>query len=169
MKKIKTLIAAAVLGLGVTVSSISPAAVSMQTAEAATVKQGLVKVKNKYYYYNAKGKKVKNKWVTVKVKGKKQKYYFNKKGAALTGTAAVKNRLYCFDKKGRLNQKKSKKLAAYRQNSDFAGLKALNGEPKKAEYFDSCMGAGMDGILKYQGFTVYTYKENGKEIIQGFE
>ena len=60
MKKIKTLIAAAaVLGLGVTVSSISPAAVSMQTAEAATVKQGLVKVKNKYYYYNAKGKKVK--------------------------------------------------------------------------------------------------------------
>ena len=83
MKKIKTLIAAAVLGLGVTVSSISPAAVSMQTAEAATVKQGLVKVKNKYYYYNAKGKKVKNKWVTVKVKGKKQKYYFNKKGAAL--------------------------------------------------------------------------------------
>ena len=60
MKKIKTLIAAAVLGLGVTVSSISPAAVSMQTAEAATVKQGLVKVKNKYYYYNAKGKKVKN-------------------------------------------------------------------------------------------------------------
>ena len=40
MKKIKTLIAAAVLGLGVTVSSISPAAVSMQTAEAATVKQG---------------------------------------------------------------------------------------------------------------------------------
>ena len=85
MKKIKTLIAAAILGLGVTVSSISPAAVSMQTAEAATVKQGLVKVKNKYYYYNAKGKKVKNKWVKVKVKGKKQKYYFNKKGAALTG------------------------------------------------------------------------------------
>ena len=99
MKKIKTLIAAAVLGLGITVSSISPAAVSMQTAEAATVKQGLVKVKNKYYYYNAKGKKVKNKWVTVKIKGKKQKYYFNKKGAALTGTAAVKNRLYCFDKR----------------------------------------------------------------------
>ena len=91
MKKIKTLIAAAVLGLGVTVSSISPAAVSMQTAEAATVKQGLVKVKNKYYYYNAKGKKVKNKWVTVKVKGKKQKYYFNKKGAALT----VPARLVC--------------------------------------------------------------------------
>ena len=103
------------------------------------------------------------------VKVKNKKYYFNKKGAALTGTAAVKNRLYCFDKKGRLNQKKSKKLAAYRQNSDFAGLKALIGEPKKAEYFDSCMGAGMDGILKYQGFTVYTYKENGKEIIQGFE
>ena len=52
---------------------------------------------DKYYYYNAKGKKVKNKWVTVKVKGKKQKYYFNKKGAALTGTAAVKNRLYGID------------------------------------------------------------------------
>ena len=44
MKKIKTLIAAAVLGLGVTVSSISPAAVSMQTAEA-------VKMRVCYTYY----------------------------------------------------------------------------------------------------------------------
>lgn len=68
-------------------------------------------------------------------KGQKQKYYFNKKGAALTGTAAVKNRLYGFDKKGRLNQKKSKKLAAYRQNSDFAGLKALIGRAEKGRIF----------------------------------
>lgn len=57
MKKIKTLIAAAVLGLGVTVSSISPAAVSMQTAEAATVKQGLVKVKKSIITIMQKGKK----------------------------------------------------------------------------------------------------------------
>lgn len=58
MKKIKTLIAAAaVLGLGVTVSSISPAAVSMQTAEAATVKQGLVKVKTSIITIMQKGKK----------------------------------------------------------------------------------------------------------------
>ena len=42
MKKIKTLIAAAVLGLGVTVSSISPAAGSMETAEAGRVNQGVV-------------------------------------------------------------------------------------------------------------------------------
>ena len=56
MKKIKTLIAAAVLGLGVTVSSISPAAVSMQTAEAATVKQGLVKVKTSIITIMQKGK-----------------------------------------------------------------------------------------------------------------
>lgn len=76
MKKIKTLIAAAVLGLGVTVSSISPAAVSMQTAEAATVKQGLVKVKNKYYYYNAKGKKSKEQMGYGESKGQKAEILF---------------------------------------------------------------------------------------------
>lgn len=135
MKKIKTLIAAAVLGLGVTVSSISPAAVSMQTAEAATVKQGLVKVKNKYYYYNAKGKKVKNKWVTVKVKGKKQKYYFNKKGAALTGTAAVKNRLYCFDKKRQTESEEEQKTGSLPAEFRFCRAESTDWRAEKGRIF----------------------------------
>lgn len=135
MKKIKTLIAAAVLGLGVTVSSISPAAVSMQTAEAATVKQGLVKVKNKYYYYNAKGKKVKNKWVTVKVKGKKQKYYFNKKGAALTGTAAVKNRLYCFDKKRQTESEEEQKTGSLPAEFRFCRAESTDRRAEKGRIF----------------------------------
>lgn len=135
MKKIKILIAAAVLGLGVTVSSISPAAVSMQTAEAATVKQGLVKVKNKYYYYNAKGKKVKNKWVTVKVKGKKQKYYFNKKGAALTGTAAVKNRLYCFDKKRQTESEEEQKTGSLQAEFRFCRAESTDRRAEKGRIF----------------------------------
>lgn len=136
MKKIKTLIAAAaVLGLGVTVSSISPAAVSMQTAEAATVKQGLVKVKNKYYYYNAKGKKVKNKWVTVKVKGKKQKYYFNKKGAALTGTAAVKNRLYGFDKKRQTESEEEQKTGSLPAEFRFCRAESTDRRAEKGRIF----------------------------------
>lgn len=135
MKKIKTLIAAAVLGLGVTVSSISPAALSMQTAEAATVKQGLVKVKNKYYYYNAKGKKVKNKWVTVKVKGKKQKYYFNKKGAALTGTAAVKNRLYCFNKKRQTESEEEQKTGSLPAEFRFCRAESTDRRAEKGRIF----------------------------------
>ena len=60
---------------------LSPAAVYAAT-QPAEVKQGLVKEKGKYYYYQ-KGVKVKNCWKTIKTKdGKKVKYYFGKKGAA---------------------------------------------------------------------------------------
>lgn len=57
---------------------------------AATYKNELVKVKIKgsspkdynYYYYNKKGKKLKNTWKKVKVKGKTRKFYFGKNGKA---------------------------------------------------------------------------------------
>lgn len=64
-----------VLTLGV--SMIRP--VSTQAA----AKKGLVKVKKKYYFYK-NGKKIKNKWKTVKDKtdGRKYRFYFGKKGAA---------------------------------------------------------------------------------------
>lgn len=136
MKKIKTLIAAAaVLGLGVTVSSISPAAVSMQTAEAATVKQGLVKVKNKYYYYNAKGKKVKNKWVTVKVKGKKQKYYFNKKGAALTGTGGSEESSLRFRQKRQTESEEEQKTGSLPAEFRFCRAESTDRRAEKGRIF----------------------------------
>ena len=44
-------------------------------------------------------------------------------------------------------------------------LYALIGEPESAEYAPSCLGDGEDGNLNYEDFTVYTYKENGKEVV----
>lgn len=40
------------------------------------------------------------------------------------------------------------------------------GEPLSSSYSSSCTGPGEDGELYYNGFTVYTYKEEGKgEVI----
>lgn len=207
MKKIKLCAAAVALALCV---QIPAAGISPMTVQAAEEKNGLVKTKKKYYFY-VKGKRVKNRWVSVKVKGKKQKYYFGKNAAAYTGIKKIKKKTYYFNKKGqmqkncwyksakkkqyyfnekgvaltgicpvgkslywfgadgKLNQEKTKLLAQYTApGADMGSLKALLGEPVKAEYMASCMGPGEDGILQYQGFTVYTYLENGTETVQGF-
>lgn len=39
------------------------------------------------------------------------------------------------------------------------------GEPVNSEYGPSCLGSGEDGVLHYNGFDVYTYKENGVETV----
>ena len=41
------------------------------------------------------------------------------------------------------------------------------GEPSSREYSDSCLGDGEDGNLKYDGFTVSTYKEGDTETVKG--
>ena len=45
-------------------------------------------------------------------------------------------------------------------------LIAVIGEPEDRDYAPSCMGDGEDGNLYYDGFTVYTYRENGVETIR---
>ncbi len=44
-------------------------------------------------------------------------------------------------------------------------LYAAIGEPDSADYGPSCLGPGEDGELIYEGFTVYTYRENGVETV----
>ena len=48
-------------------------------------------------------------------------------------------------------------------------LFALIGEPNSADYAPSCLGGvatgGEDGMLYYDGFIVYTYRENGEESV----
>lgn len=45
-------------------------------------------------------------------------------------------------------------------------LIAIIGEPESREYAPSCLIDGEDGILHYDGFTVYTLRyENGEEVI----
>ena len=49
---------------------------------------------------------------------------------------------------------------------DVSKLYAAIGKPTSSEYASSCIGDGEDGLLYYDGFTVTTYRENGKETVQ---
>lgn len=49
---------------------------------------------------------------------------------------------------------------------DVDALYAAIGEPTDSSYAPSCIGAGEDGELYYEGFTVATYREGEKEIVQ---
>ena len=53
----------------------------------------------------------------------------------------------------------------------MADLFALIGQPESSEYAPSCMnpGVGEDGVLYYDGFVVYTYKEGDTETVDYVE
>ncbi len=44
-------------------------------------------------------------------------------------------------------------------------LYAAIGKPNESDYALSCLGEGDDGMLFYDGFIVYTYRENGTETV----
>ena len=48
---------------------------------------------------------------------------------------------------------------------DAAALIQAIGEPLERRYAPSCLGSGEDGELKYEGFTVYTYREGDTETV----
>ena len=50
-------------------------------------------------------------------------------------------------------------------DQDAAALVQAIGEPLETQYEASCSGPGDDGAWTYDGFTVYTYRENGVETI----
>ncbi len=52
---------------------------------------------------------------------------------------------------------------------EVGALYAAIGHPNDAYYEYSCSGPGDDGILYYDGFLVFTYKENGVETVIGAE
>ncbi len=45
-------------------------------------------------------------------------------------------------------------------------LRRKIGDPISEEYVGSCLGNGYDGVLTYDGFTVYTYKEGNAETVR---
>lgn len=50
--------------------------------------------------------------------------------------------------------------------STLAAFESVFGMPGSSEYNTSCQGPGLDGILHYDGFTVYTYQdEEGNESV----
>lgn len=50
-------------------------------------------------------------------------------------------------------------------DQDISVLYAAIGEPQSSRYEYSCSGPGDDGVLYYDGFVVFTYKENGVETV----
>ena len=63
-------------------------------------------------------------------------------------------------------ENENKKLAEDLIGEDVSKLYDAIGEPNDSSYAGSCLGPGEDGELHYDGFTVYTYKEDDSEIIQ---
>ena len=51
------------------------------------------------------------------------------------------------------------------EKDDNLRLVLAIGEPLETQYEASCSGPGDDGVWTYDGFTVYTYRENGVETI----
>ena len=43
------------------------------------------------------------------------------------------------------------------------------GEPESSDYAPSCLGEGEDGNLYYDGFTVYTYRDDSGEVVNYVE
>ena len=61
------------------------------------------------------------------------------------------------------NEKKA--LAESCINKNVSELYALIGEPNSSDYAPSCLVDGEDGMLYYDGFVVYTTRENGVETV----
>lgn len=147
-------------------------------AAAKASKSGLVKEKGKYYYYNSKGKKVKNKWMTVKAaNGKEYRYYFSKDGSALTGTKkgallkSIGGKLYAFNSQGRALTGVMKKIpdssgkaAWYYFDKDGAAAMAtkVNGaeNPALITYKGKQYAFGADG-KRLSGAVVILQQPNG--------
>lgn len=66
-------------------------------------------------------------------------------------------------------QKSPKELAESCIEKTVEDLYELIGEPQSSDYAPSCLGPGEDGNLYYEGFTVYTYRENGTETVRVVE
>lgn len=65
--------------------------------------------------------------------------------------------------------KPSKTTALKYVGKSASQLISAIGYPSSTSYAPSCLGEGEDGVWHYPGFTVYTYKEGGKEIVQGVQ
>lgn len=59
-----------------------------------------------------------------------------------------------------------RELALSFVEKDAAELIEALGEPLERSYAPSCLGSGQDGELRYEGFTVYTYREGDRETVK---
>lgn len=161
----------------------------MKNGNAAVLK---CKIGGKYYVFNEKGQLIQpdsKKIVSIKTESGTKKYYVNLDGTARSGWTddrkyyfyengemaagiiLINRKFCCFKANGRYNADKTSKVRkAAKYKKPFTNVKKLIGAPKKSKYYASCYGRGKDGVLSYDGFTVYTYKpDKGKEIFMSVE
>lgn len=50
-------------------------------------------------------------------------------------------------------------------DQEISALYDAVGEPEESRYEPSCSGPGDDGVLSYDGFIVFTYREDGVETV----
>lgn len=117
------------------------------TAKTVKQKTGWVKKGNKWQYYNANGKIVKNSW--KKLKG--EWYHFDKNGYMQTGLKKISGKWYYFEKDGEME----------------TGWEKIKG----SWYYFTKSGAMKTGWLKY-GNKWYFLKSSGKmarsEVVNGY-
>ena len=60
-------------------------------------------------------------------------------------------------------------LARSFEGEPVEDLIEAGGEPESSDYAPSCLGEGEDGNLYYDGFTVYTYRDDSGEVVNYVE
>ena len=66
-------------------------------------------------------------------------------------------------------KKTDKELAESCIDKSVEELYELIGKPESSDYAPSCLGDGEDGMLFYDGFIVYTYREGDTETVYDVE
>ena len=152
------------------VYELTPAAkIKIPYGKASHNKRGKMIPSKTAPYKIAKVKKLK----IVKWSAKEKKLYYNN-GDTVKKTVVWKGKFYAFTKKGVYREAFTKSLRkAAKEGTDIAELTKLIGDPVKKSYTGSCYGGstdGKDGIWKYKGFTVQTFKPaEGTEIFVSVE
>ena len=146
-------------------------------AERITVKWKPVKGAKGYQIYRATSKKGTYKriktirkgstlqYVNKKLKAGK-KYYYKVRAYKKSGQKTKTGKFSSIKGRKALSRKEAAKKYV---NKSTSALIAAIGKPKSSNYTQSCFGPGEDGIFYYKGFKVYTYRENGKEIVMSVE
>lgn len=146
-------------------------------AQSITVKWKKVKKADGYQIYRATSKKGKYKKIktvkkasTVTYTNKKlkagKKYYYKVRAYQKKGKKTRYSKFSAIKMVKPLTPKAfAKKCVGKNVKTLIAGI----GQPYYKDYAQSCFGPGEDGMLKYKGFVVYTYRENGKETVQSVE
>lgn len=137
------------------------AAVTVSAASKVTYRNKLRTVGKKIYYYNSKGKIVKNCWKTIKGK----RYYFTKDGSAATAIAVISGKRYIFSYKGVLQKSRFCTISGKKYYVNSSGRLCTGWKTiKKKRYHFSSAGIMQTGWYKSGSKTYYLAPSTGAMV-----